>query len=75
MRHHAAVLRAAVLVHQDDAGEGPAARGEREDQLAAADDQGRPVRRVAAQQRRLGAVADPVLGHAAARVGVPVRRM
>ena len=49
-----------------------AARGEREDQLAAAHDQERPVRRVAAQQRGLGAVADPVLGHAAADLVVPV---
>ena len=73
VRHRAAVLRAAVLVHQDHRDQGPAARGEREDQLAAAHDQERPVRRVAAQQRRLGAVADPVLGHAAAAVGVPVR--
>ena len=45
---------------------------EREDQLAAAHDQERPVRRVAAQQRGLGAVADPVLGHAAADLGLPV---
>ena len=35
-----------------------------------ATDQVRPVRRVAAQQRRLGAVPEPVLGHAAAAVGV-----
>ncbi len=70
VRHHAAVLRAAVLVRPHHRGQGPAARGEREDQLAAAHDQARPVRRVAAQQRRLGPVADPVLGHAAAGLGV-----
>ena len=42
--------------------------GERADQLVPADDQGGPVRRVAAQQRRLVAVAQPLLGHAAAAV-------
>ena len=68
--HAAAVLRAAVLVHPHHPDQGPAARRERADQLAAADDQARPVRRVAAQQRGLGAVADPVLGHPAAHLGV-----
>ena len=68
--HAAAVLRAAVLVHPDHPGQGPDARRERADQLAAADDQARPVRRVAAQQRGLGAVPDPLLGHAAAHLGV-----
>ena len=66
LRHAAAVLRAAVVVHPHDRDPGPAARGERGDELAAAHDQARPVRGLAAQQRRLGAVQDPVLGHAAA---------
>ena len=35
-------------------------------QLAAGDGQARPVRRLAEQQRRLGAVPQPLLGHAAA---------
>ena len=68
--HAAAVLRAAVLVHPDHAGQGPDAGRERADQLAAAHHQARPVRRVAAQQRGLGAVPDPVLGHPAAHLGV-----
>ena len=73
VQHRAALLRGAVLVHQDHGDQGPDARREREDQLAAGHDQERPVRRVAAQQRGLGAVPDPVLGHAAAAVGVPER--
>ena len=39
---------------------------ERADQLAPRDDQARPLRRLAEQQRRLGAVPQPLLGHAAA---------
>ena len=39
---------------------------ERADQLVPRHDQARPLRRLAAQQRRLGAVAQPLLGHAAA---------
>ena len=50
--------------------EGPAARAERADELVPRDGQARPVRRVAAEQRRLGAVADQVLGHPAAALGV-----
>ena len=47
--------------------------GEREDQLVPGDDQARPVRRLAEQQRRLGAVAQPLLGHAAAGVALSGR--
>ena len=36
------------------------------DQLVPGDDQARPLRRLAEQQHRLGAVAQPLLGHAAA---------
>ena len=54
------------------ADQGRAARGEREDQLAATRDQVRTVRRMAAEQRGLGAVADPVLGDAAADLVVRV---
>ncbi len=68
--HAAAVLRAAVLVHPHHPDQGPDARRERAHQLAAAHHQARPVRRVAAQQRGLGAVPDPVLGHPAADLGV-----
>ena len=60
------VLRAAVVVHPHDRGQGPAARGERGDRLVPADDPVGPVRRLAAQQHRLGAVAQPLLGHAPA---------
>ncbi len=68
VRHAADLLRGAVLVHPHHADQGRAARGERADQLAAAHDQARPVRRVAAQQRGLGAVPDQVLGYPAAAV-------
>ena len=69
--HPPALLRAAVLVHQDHRGQGPAAAAERADELVPAHDQARPVRRMAAEQRGLGAVPQQVLGHAAAAVGVP----
>ena len=49
-----------------------AARRERGDQLVPGHDQARPLRRLAEQQHRLGALARPVLGHAAA--GVAQRR-
>ena len=48
------------------ADQGPPARGERADQLVPADHQDRPLRRLAEQQHRLGAVPQPLLGHAAA---------
>ena len=48
------------------ADQGPAARREREDQLVPGDHQARPLRRLAEQQRRLGAVPQPLLGHPAA---------
>ena len=70
VRHVAAVLRAALVVHQDHRDQGPAARAERADELVSGHGQAGPVRRVAAQQRGLGAVPDPVLGHAAAAVGM-----
>ena len=43
---------------------------ERGDQLVARDDQARPLRRLAEQQRRLGAVAQPLLGHSPADVAL-----
>ncbi len=64
--HRAALLRPAVLVHPDHRGQGPAAGRERADQLAPGDRQARPVRRLADEQRGLGAVPGPLLGHAAA---------
>ena len=68
--HAAAVLRAAVLVYPDHPGQGPDAGRERAHQLAAADHPAWPVRRVAAQQRGLGLVPDPVLGYPPADLGV-----
>ena len=65
--HAAHVLRAAVLVHPH--------QSEIKDQLLAENEKTnwypeniktRPLRRLAEQQRRLGAVARPLLGHAAA---------
>ena len=64
--HRAALLRAAVLVHPHHRDQGRAARRERADQLVPRDHQVGPLRRLAAQQRRLGAVPPPLLGHAAA---------
>ena len=71
--HRAALLRAAVLVHPDHRGQGPAAGGERAHRLVPGDDQARPVRRLAGQQRRLGAVPRPLLGHPAAGLALPGR--
>ena len=70
VRHLAALLRGAFVVHQDHRDQGQAAGRERADELVPGDGQARPLRRVAAEQRGLGAVADQVLGHAAAAVGV-----
>ena len=70
--HAADVLRAAVLVRPHHRDQGPAARRERGDELVPGHDQARPLRRLAEQQHRLGAVARPLLGHAAA--GVAQRR-
>ena len=63
--HRAALLRAAVLVHPDHPGQGRAARRERADQLVPGQHQVGPLRRLAAQQHRLGAV--PVAGTGARR--------
>ena len=64
--HAARLLRAAVLVHPHDRGEGRPARRERGDRLAPEDDPVGSLRRLAAQQHRLGAVAQPLLGHSPA---------
>ena len=70
LRHAAALLREAVLVHPHDASPRPAARGQRDGQLAPAARQARALRQVAGEQRRLGAVARALLGHAAAGVAL-----
>ena len=72
LRHAADLLRQAVVVHRDLAAARPAARGERDGRLVPAGHQGGPLRRLAAQQRRLGALARALLGHAAA--GLALRR-
>ena len=55
-----------VLVRPHHRGEGAAARGERRRQLVPRAHQARPVRQLAREQRRLGALARALLGHAAA---------
>ena len=70
--HAADVLRAAVLVRPHHRDQGPAARREREDELVPRAHQARPLRRLAEQQHRLGALARPLLGHPAA--GMAQRR-
>ena len=70
LRHAAHLLRQEELVRADHGGEGRAARGERDDQLAPRAHQARPLRQLAREQRRLGAVARALLGHAAAGVAL-----
>ena len=53
--------------------QGRAAPRERDDQLAPGAHQARPLRRLAREQRRLGALARPLLGHA--DPGVALRRL
>ena len=74
LRHPVALLRAAQLVHPHHRDPRPAPRGEPAHQLVPAADQGRALRRLAGQQRRLGAVAQPLLGDAAAGVALRRRR-
>ena len=66
LRHAAALLRQGDLVHPHVGGQGPAAGGQRERQLAPRPHQARPLRPLAGEQRRLGARARALLGHAAA---------
>ena len=74
LRHRAALLRPPELVRPHHGHQGPAARGERADQLVPGDDPARPLRRLAREQHRLGALAQPLLGHAAARLALHRRR-
>jgi hypothetical protein len=57
LRHAAALLRQAVVVHRDLAGQGPAAGRQRDRRLASRARQARALRPLAGEQRRLGAVA------------------
>ncbi len=70
LRHRPPLLREEHLVHPHLRGQGPDAGRERADRLAPRAHQARPLRQVARGQRRLGALARPLLGHAAADLGV-----
>ena len=74
LRHAAALLRQAVLVHPHVGAARPPARGQRDGRLAPAAHQARPLRQVAGEQRRLGDLARALLGHAAARLALRERR-
>ena len=74
LRHAAHLLREALVVREDDGRQGRAAREQRGDQLAPGAHQARPDGEVARGQRRLGAVARPLLGHAAAGLALHGRR-
>ena len=70
LRHAAPLLRQVELVRRHLAGPRAAARQQREDRLAPRAHQARPLRQMAGEQRRLGALPRPLLGHAAADLGV-----
>ena len=71
----AALLRAAVLVHPHHRRSRTRCSRENErHQLVPRDHQVGPLRRLAAQQHRLGAVPEPLLGHAAADLALRRRR-
>ena len=73
LRHAAAVLRQAVVVHRHQPDQGSAAGRQRDGQLAPRARQARPLRQLAGGQRRLGAVARALLGHAAAGLALRAR--
>ena len=75
LRHAAPLLREGELVRADHRGPRPAAGRQRGDRLAPRAHQARPLRQVAREQRRLGALARPLLGHAAADLAVRCRRL
>ena len=64
------LLRQAVVVHRHDAAPRRAARRQRAGHVAPRAHQARALRPLAGEQRRLGAVARALLGHAAARVAL-----
>ncbi len=73
LRHAAALLRQALLVHRHQPDQGPPAGLQRGRQLAPGARQARALRQLAGGQRRLGAVARALLGHAAAGVALRPR--
>ena len=70
LRHAAPLLRQVELVRRHLPGSRRAARRQRGDRLAPRAHQARPLRQMAREQRRLGALARPLLGDAAADLGV-----
>ncbi len=73
LQEQADLLRPRFVVRAHVGGEEADARDQRARELAAARGGVGPVRRVAGEQRRLGALARPLLGHAAAGVGLRSR--
>ena len=73
LRHAAALLRQAVLVHPHLAAARPAAGRQRHRRLAPGAHQDRPHGQVAGEQRRLGDLARALLGHAAADLALRER--
>ncbi len=71
MRHAADLHGADLLVHPHHRGEGPAPRRERGGGVVPGAHQARPVRRLAFEQRRLGALARAILGHPPADLALP----
>ena len=69
--HAADLLGQAHLVRPHRPRQGTRCSREREDQLAPRAHQARALRRLAREQRRLGAVPRPLLGHADPRVALP----
>ena len=75
LRHAAALLRQAVLVHPHVAAARPAAGRQRDRRLAPRAHQARAASgKLAGEQRRLGALARALLGHAAAGLALRERR-
>ena len=73
LRDAADLLREAVVVHRHVAAARAHAGGERDGELVPAAHQARALRRLADEQRRLGALARALLGHAAAGVALRER--
>ena len=73
LQQQADLLRARLVVRAHVGGEAADAGAQRAGELAPARDGDGPVRRVAREQRGLGALARPLLGHAAPGVGVGSR--
>ena len=73
VRDAADLRRAELLVRANDRRQGPAARGQRGGRLVSGAHQTRALRRLAREQRGLGAVARTLLGHPAADLAMRPR--